>query len=303
MTTPARPDFSASTAARNRRGIAALVAAMAFFATADTLMKVARANLPTGEVMVVRGIFAALCSIGLVIAVGEARRAAMALRPSVLTRGLLEMLVACLFVTAIGHLPLANLTAISQSAPLMIAVYLALTGSESMGWRRWASAIVGFLGVLLVVRPGGEGFNMYTGLAVACAMFVAARDVYTRRIPSGIPTVLILVVTSLSVTVGGAVLSLFDPWLPIPPRDLLLLALAGVFVTGGNFFIIAAFRGVEVGVVAPFRYSIILFAGFSGFVVFGDIPDALAVLGACLIAGSGVYAIHRERMRSRANTR
>ena len=222
MTAPLTPDAEALQAARNRRGIAAMVVAMALFITTDTLSKLARADMPPGQVMTLRGVFALVFALGLAAAMGELPRLPLAFRPPVLRRAMAELAVAMTFLTVLGHLPLADLTAIGQSAPLMIAVYLAVSGTEVMGWRRWASVAVGFAGVLLVLKPGAQSFNAYTALAVVCAMLVAARDLLTRSVPREVPSVLILAATTISVLLGGLVMGLFETCLLYTspsPRD------------------------------------------------------------------------------------
>lgn len=299
MDTPKTQDAEALQAARNRRGIAAIIVAMALFITTDTLSKVARADMPAGQVMTLRGLFAVVFALALAGAMGELSRLPLVFHPAVLRRALAEMSVAVTFLTVLGHMPLANLTAIGQSAPLMIAVYLAMSGSERMGWRRWSSVAVGFVGVLFVLKPGAQTFDAYTVLAVICAVLVAVRDVLTRSVPREVPSVLILAATTLSVLAGGLVMGLFEAWAPVTGRSLVLLAAAAFFVTGGNYFIITAFRGVEVGVVAPFRYTVIVMAVLYGIFVFGELPDGFTVAGALMIGASGAYTIHRERLRAR----
>jgi drug/metabolite transporter (DMT)-like permease len=299
MDIPKTQGAEALQAARNRRGIAAIIVAMALFITTDTLSKVARADMPAGQVMTLRGLFAVVFALALAGAMGELSRLPMVFHPAVLRRAFAEMSVAVTFLTVLGHMPLANLTAIGQSAPLMIAVYLAISGSERMGWRRWSSVAVGFSGVLLVLKPGAQTFDAYTVLAVICAVLVAVRDLLTRSVPREVPSVLILAATTLSVLAGGLVMGLFETWAPVTGRSLALLAAAAFFVTGGNYFIITAFRGVEVGVVAPFRYTVIVMAVLYGIFVFGELPDGFTVAGALMIGASGAYTIHRERVRAR----
>lgn len=271
---------------------------MGLFVGSDSLAKLAREAIPAGEVMFVRGIFTSLISIALVIGTGAIKRWWLVLQPRVVLRATVELGVVVSFVTAIGHLALGDLTAIVQSSPLFIALACHVLGLEPMGWRRWMAVLVEFVGVLLVVKPGGS-FDIYAVLAFTSAILVAARDLLTRRIAGHVPTVLILSATSLLTTFGGLGLGLVEDWKPVDPSLVLQLAGAGVLVTGGNFFMIAAFRNVDVAVVSPFRYSVIVWAGIMGFLVFGEVPEPIAILGAVLIAGSGLYTVHRERIRAR----
>jgi drug/metabolite transporter (DMT)-like permease len=292
---PARP-----TAADNRRGIAAMMLAMGLFVANDSLAKMAREALPPGEVMFIRGIFASLAALVLVFAMGQARQWPMVAQGRVVMRAALELIVALAFISALGHMPLADLTAITQSTPIIMAVACSVLGLEVMGWRRWLAVLVGFGGVLLVVRPGGAGFDIYSVLALTSAVLVAVRDLVTRGIAGHVPTVLILLATAVLVMLGGLAMSTIEEWQPVTLPALLQLAAAGLLVTAGHFYMITAFRNVEIGVVSPFRYSVILWAELSGILIFGEVPEFIAVLGAMLIAGSGLYTVHRERVRARS---
>ena len=278
------------TPAQNRRGILAMVASMAVFTANDTFTKLARVDLPVGEVLFIRGIFAGLVSLALVVAFGETRKLHLALRAPVLARAGMEVAVAFTFILAIGHMPLADLTAILQTTPLLIALYCALTGIAPMGPRRWAAVLVG--------KPGAAGIGLETALALASAVLVASRDMVTRRLDPAIPSVVVLCATSVIVAAAGAALSMVETWKPVSGGTVAMLGVAGVCVAVGHLCAIIAFRGVDVAVVSPFRYSVMLWATLAGFIVFGDVPDAAALAGAALIAGSGLYTVHRERIRA-----
>jgi len=283
----------------NTRGIVFMMLAMAFFVTNDTFMKLAREELPAGQVMAIRGAFGIVFTVGFVIAMGELGRIRHVLHGIVVARAGLELAVAICFIIALGHLPLADITAMGQSAPLLIAAYVALTGQETMGWRRWSAILVGFVGVLMVVRPGGPSFDVYAVLGLMSAVLVAARDLVTRFVPRDVPTVLILAATTLMVAIGGLAMGVVEDWRPASLTAIGHLALAGLFVTLGHYCVISAFRGVELAVVSPFRYSVVLFAVIFGILFFGEFPDAMASAGTLLIVLSGLYTLHRERVKRR----
>jgi drug/metabolite transporter (DMT)-like permease len=287
------------TAADNRRGILALTVAMAFFVSNDTLTKLASETLPPGEIMTIRGVFASLLAMGLAAWMGHAGRWRLLLQRRVMVRAIIELLVAVAFLSALGHMALGDLTAVMQASPLITALICALSGLEPMGWRRWLAVIAGFAGVLLVVRPTGESFGWASWTALGASSLVAARDLVTRQIRSEVPTVLVLVATSVVVMAGGLLLIPVETWAAPSPRIATELAFAGLFVAAGHYFSIAGFRNTDVAVVSPFRYSIILWAGLFGFLVFGERPDLTALLGAAVIAASGLYTVHRERVRAR----
>jgi drug/metabolite transporter (DMT)-like permease len=293
------PSHSTPTAADNRRGILAITLSMALFVINDTLTKLASESMPPGEIMAVRGVFATLLAFGLAARLGHAGGWRLLASRKVLVRGGLELAVAVAFLSVLGQMALGDLTAIMQSSPLIIALICAVTGLEPMGWRRWLAVLAGFVGVLLVARPGGPSLDVPALIAFLAASLVAARDLVTRAIRAEVPTALVLVATSAIVMLGGFAMQPLEAWTPLTWPLLAELAAAGLFVAAGHYFSIVAFRRTEVAVVSPFRYSVILWAGLFGFAVFGERPDAIALLGAALIAASGFYTVHRERVRAR----
>ena len=285
--------------ADNRRGILAMLAAMLFFITNDTLLKLASASLPPGEIMAVRGAFATMMALCIVAATGELRNVKKLASPFVMLRAALESCVAFLFITSLAHLPIANITAITQSTPILMTIAMVALGLERVRWRRWTAILVGFIGVIVIVRPGPEGFNVYALVAVAAAVLVAGRDLATRFVPGEVPSTVVTLSTTSAVGLAGLVAGLGETWHWLGSHELAYILGAAVLVTLGNLAVIVAFRGTDVSVVAPFRYSVILWAILSGFVVFGELPDPTAFVGIALIVGSGVYMIHREQVRRR----
>ncbi|MDF3060299.1 MAG: hypothetical protein K0S06_408 [Microvirga sp.] len=283
----------------NRRGIVAMLLAMCFFIANDSLLKLASASLPPGQIMAVRGLFATTMALCIVAGMGQLGSVRKLGSPFVLLRAGLESGVAFLFITSLAHLPLANITAITQSTPILMTLAMVMLGLERVRWRRWAAIVVGFLGVLVVVRPGPEGFNVYALLALAAAVLVAGRDLATRFVPAAVPSTVVTLSTTSAVGLAGVVFGFAEAWQALPLRELAYIIGAAVLVTLGNLAVIVAFRETDVSVVAPFRYSVILWAILSGLVIFGELPDPTAFLGIALIVGSGVYMIHREQVRQR----
>lgn len=287
----------------NRRGIVAMLLAMAFFVVNDSLLKLAAATAPAGQIMALRGLFATAIALAIVAAAGELRGLARLASPAVLGRAVLEAVVAFLFISSLPRLPLAVLTAIVQSTPLIMTVAMVLLGMERVRWRRWSAIIVGFVGVLVIVRPGAEGFDLYALVAVAVALLVAARDLATRFVPSDVPSTVVALASTASVGLAGLLAGLGEDWPPLPARELSYIGGAAVLVTLGNLANIVAFRGTDVSVVAPFRYSVILWAILLGLVIFGELPEPSAFVGIALVVASGVYTIHREQVRRREAAR
>ncbi|HEX8167364.1 MAG TPA: DMT family transporter [Beijerinckiaceae bacterium] len=289
--------------ADNRRGILAMLCAMLFFITNDTLLKLASASLPPGQIMAVRGLIATMMALCIVAAMGDLRSIRKLASPLAALRACLEAVVAFLFISSLSHLPLAIITAIVQSTPLIMTAAMVVLGLERVRWRRWSAIAVGFIGVLVIVRPGPEGLNVYALVALATAVLVAGRDLATRFVPPDVPSTVVALASTAAVGLAGALAGVGETWPPLGGREMAYIVGAAILVTLGNLANIMAFRGTDVSVVSPFRYSVILWAILLGMVVFGELPDPTAFLGIALIAGSGVYTIHRERVRRRQAAR
>lgn len=214
-----------------------------------------------------------------------------------LFRGGLWIGATYLFFTSIKYLGLAEATALIFVAPLFITALSALFLREQVGWRRWLAVLVGFLGVLIAVRPGTSAFQPVSLLPVATAfvyalLMLSARWVDTRE---SVWTLL------LYMTATGAALSLFlvpFVWIPVRPEDFWLFAAVAIFGTAGMTMITQAFRLAPAVVVAPLDYSAILWATLLGWMFWNEIPDALTFLGAAIIISSGVFIIYREHKAS-----
>ncbi|SEE48765.1 Permease of the drug/metabolite transporter (DMT) superfamily [Rhizobiales bacterium GAS188] len=285
----------------NRRGIFATLIAVTLWTCNDTCGKLASEVFPTGEMMAVRGVFAVALAIVLVVATGHARMlwhgARLVLRPMLLIRASLDAAVVLAFLKALAHMQLANVTAISQATPIIMTLIAAAFGMERIGWRRVLAILVGFSGVLLVVKPTADGLTIYAALAVVSAVLVAVRDLLTRFIDPAIPSPIIALVTAVVGALTGLALGVSEEWGPVWVISTFYLVLAGILVTLGNLAIVIAYRSAEVGIVAPFRYFSIVMALILGYVVFANLPDGVSILGIALIIMSGVYTMHRERVR------
>jgi drug/metabolite transporter (DMT)-like permease len=278
-----------------------MAAAMAAFTINDAITKAVSAEMNFGQVMLVRGLFA----IVLIAALALHQRALRPLRTlmtmAIVLRVAGEIGATILFLAAIVNLPLANTTAILQVLPLAITLGAALTFGEPVGWRRWLAIAAGFIGVLIIVRPGVEGFNQFSLFALISVIFCAIRDLATKRIPAPIPSLFVTLLTTISVTIAGAgILVPLGGWTPPSGRSLALLAFTAILLLIGYQCIIMALRTGDISAVAPFRYSALLWAMLLGYLVFGDVPDAMMVSGAAIIVASGLYAFYRERIRHRA---
>ncbi len=273
-----------------------MMASMAGFSVNDALIKVALQDLPLFQLIAIRGVVAT----GLIYLLAR-HLGALHLNFSthdkwlIALRCLSELCVTVFFLTALMHMPLANVTAVLQALPLTVTLGAAVFFGESIGWRRILAIGLGFAGMLLIVRPGPDGFSIYSIYALIAMASVTVRDLITRRMSADVPSMVVTLATSLSITVATAVVSVFEGWVPVSPTSGLLIIAAAMFVLLGYLFSVMVMRVGEVGFVAPFRYSSLLWALGLGWAVFGDWPDAVTMLGVALVVGAGLFTLFRER--------
>jgi drug/metabolite transporter (DMT)-like permease len=295
-----RPSMTPATALANRRGILALSAGMACFVSNDALVKLVSATLPTGQLIFLRGLFATALLFGALLAMGAGPHLRALGNRKVLMRAGFDTAGTVVYLTSLFQLPIGNATAINMAAPLFITLFAATVFREHVGRARWLAIAIGFTGVLLVVQPRGDAFNGYALLCVLATVLHAARDLSTRVIDRAIPSIVVTFSTALAVTLLTGLHALFVPWQPVTPTQLALLAAASVFLSGGYFLLTISMRAGEMSVIAPFRYSGLLFALVLGWVVWGDAPNALAWIGIALLVAAGLQVLHGERGRARA---
>src|SRR4051812_34955777 len=284
----------------NIRGSLIMATAMAAFTINDSITKAVSTEINFGQVMLVRGLFAIVLVAALALHQRALRPLRMVMTTPVALRVIGEVGGTISFMAALTHLPLANTSAIFQALPLAITLGAALVFREPVGWRRWLAIAAGFAGMLIIVRPGISGFNQFSLLALVSVAFCALRDLSTKKIPAQIPSLYITLLMTVTVTSAGAVILFpLGGWTPPSGHALGLLALAAVLVLIGYQCMIVALRSGDISAVAPFRYSALLWAMLLGYLMFGDKPDAMMLLGASIIVSSGLYAFYRERVHAR----
>ena len=200
------------------------------------------------------------------------------------------------FLTALKHMPLANVTAILQSLPLAITMAAAIFLGEPVGWRRWSAICLGFTGVLIIIRPGLAGFNSYSLLALAAVLLLTVREISTRQLDKKIPTVTVALSTTLGITAFAALMLIGDDWAEINFVSWSLIIAAAAAVTVATLLSVVAMRTGDIGFVSPFRYTSLIGAIGLGILLFGEWPDGMTLLGAVIIAFAGVYSLYREQL-------
>ncbi len=280
----------------NLRGSLYMIAAMAGFAVEDMLLKSASRLMPVGEVITLFGLGGMAIFAALTLARGEAVFPAALLSRPMLLRSGFEITGRLFYALAITLTPLSVASAILQATPLVVVAGAAVIFGEVVGWRRWAAIIAGFVGVLLIIRPGLEGFDALSILTVIGLIGFAGRDLATRASPPALSNMQLGVVGFMMLVIAGIIILLVNGEFAVPPaKALMLVAGATIVGVGAYTALTGAMRTGEVSAVTPFRYMRLLFALILGFVVFDEVPDTFTIIGSAIVVASGIYVLTQSR--------
>ncbi len=282
----------------NFRGAMLMVLAMFGFAVEDMLIKQMAAGLAVGQVITVLGIGGAIIFAFIAKSYGDRLWSPDMLNPTLMLRNGFEMFGTLGFVAAIALTPISTASAILQATPLVVTLGAALFLGEAVGWRRWLAIAIGLFGVLLIIRPGMDAFDPKSLLAVMGVIGLAGRDLATRRIKATISSRVIAFYAFVVSIFTGLLLLAFgvtgSSWSMPGTVDTFRL-IAAVFIGVAAYYaIVAATRIGEMSIIAPFRYSRLVFALVIGVFAFQESPDGLTLLGAFIIVASGIYTLWRE---------
>lgn len=286
----------------NFRAAMLMVFSMALFALEDAFIKMMAAGIPVYQLLAMIGAFGMLLFWLRMIRRGQPMWSPALLHPMVIARNLGEVGGAFGFVTALAMGELASASAILQMLPLTLVLGAALFLGEKVGWRRWSSVLLGFIGVLLILRPGTEAFQPSGLWALFGVVALTLRDLATRLIPASIPSDQLSGAAYGAMVPAGLLMGLIATAEPVIPsgRDWALLTGTMLFGVTAYSAMVTATRLGEASAVAPFRYTRLGFALVVAVVMFSERPDLPTLAGAGLIAVSGGYAMWREaRLRGR----
>jgi drug/metabolite transporter (DMT)-like permease len=279
------------------RGVVLIVSSTAFFAVSDVITKQLTAALPAGEVAWMRYVIFLLL-VAPAVALNGGAALLRSHRPGLqILRGLGMVGSTIAFTHGLRFLPVAEATAINFVSPILIMALSVLILGETVGWRRWSAAAVGFLGVLIVMRPGTGAFQPAAFLPLLAAAVWAGAAVVTRKMSGSDHA---LTTLAYSAVVGFLVLSALLPfdWVTPGGTEIALGLGIGILSTIAHWFVILAYRHGDASVIAPFSYTQLIAAGALGYLVFGALPDGWTILGASIIAASGLYTVYRARIRA-----
>lgn len=280
----------------NMRGALLMMAGMAAFTVNDSFMKLLSAEIELFQALFLRGLgttvaFLVIAYWSGALSLSIARRD----RHLIALRIVAELGAAYFFLTALFNMPLANATAILQSLPLAITLAGAMFLGEALGWRRLLSILIGFTGVLLIVRPGTEGFNLYSVMALISVLCVTLRDLATRRLSTDVPSLSVALTTAGGVTLFFGLASVTSDWVVPSVAGAAQLAGATLCIIAGYLLSVMAVRVGDLGFVMPYRYTSLIWALLLGLFVFGDWPTLLTLAGTAIIVATGLFTFHRER--------
>ncbi|MGB1310412.1 MAG: DMT family transporter [Leucothrix sp.] len=281
----------------NRNGILLMLCAMAGFTLEDVFVKQLSSTFSISQILMTSGIFGSLFFASVNITKGHSIFRAEVWTRAALLRMLGEAVAAVAFVKALSLIPLSTVAAVFQITPLAITMGAALFLGEQVGWRRWVAIAIGFAGVMLIIKPGVKGFDPSVFWVILAVLGVVLRDLVTRVIPNQVTSSII----SFQAFLAAIVVSLFllqvtsDELTLVSAEHSLLFAGAIVFGIAGYYAIVAAMRIGDASIVAPFRYTRLLFSLATGMIIFGERLDNLSFLGALIIIGTGLYTFLREK--------
>lgn len=280
----------------NFRGAGLIVLAMAAFAGSDTFIKLMSGALPTWQITVSLGAGGALTFALLALVQGKPVISRSFLTRPIILRSVGEVVGTLGFFLALAVAPISLVSAILQVMPLTITLAAAVFLNEPVGWRRWSAICVGFIGTLIVIRPGMQGFDASSLIAVVAVLGLTLRDLSTRWVPAETSSTQLSYLAFLSLVPAGLAMALLSDrgWVAPGMTHGTMVLGSLVLAVGGYYAVTAAMRVGEVSFVTPFRYSRMVFALIAGIVVFGERPGLPMLLGTALIIGSGIYTVWRE---------
>jgi drug/metabolite transporter (DMT)-like permease len=279
--------------------IACMLVGAAVLTLNDALIKALSATYPTGEMLFIRGVFVWPWILLFTMRSGGLASLRVHNVSGQALRGACVIASAFLFITGLRHLTLADAIAVSFTGPLFITALAPLVLGEKVGWRRWLAVLIGFAGVLFMLRPGSAVLQWAIIFPLGAAVCGGLRDLITRRIAGTETTVAVLAVTTTVVLLAGLATAPFIGWVPPRPADITTFAASGALIAVAHTLMIEAFRRGEAALVAPFKYSSLLWATLIGFFMFGEHPDPWTIAGAVIIVLAGLYVLHRETQLKR----
>ncbi len=282
----------------NLRGSLYMTASMAGFAAEDAFLKAASQSIPVGEAILIMGLIGIAVFAALAMRVGDPPVPRAMFTGTMALRSGFEITGRLFYALAIALTPISVASAILQATPLVVVLGAAVIFGETVGLKRWLLILLGFIGVLIILRPGLDGFSALSLLALVAMLGFAGRDLATRAAPPALSNAQLGVTGFIMLALSGAIITAVTGKATLPnPQTLGLIAGAAAFGIAAYAALTTAMRSGEIAVVTPFRYTRLLFAMILGVTVFGERPDAATLTGAAIIVACGVIILGQNRRR------
>ena len=273
-----------------------MMMSMACFAVEDTFIKLLSARLPATQILFSIGFGGAIITLLLAIVLNVNLADKILLNKHVISRTIADLFGALSFTSAMVLIPMSLLASILQATPLFVTLGAAILLGEKVGWRRWSAIFIGFLGVIIILQPGYGNFQLASLLGLTAVLCLALRDVVTRDMATEIPTLTVTFYACLAMGSAGFIAYPFfgPPIMPTTYETIILICAAIIGLTG-YFLLVLATRKGDVSVIAPFRYSRLLFSLGLASLILGEKLTLPILLGGLLVVSSGIYTFGRER--------
>ena len=279
----------------NFRGALIMMICMSAFVLNDAFVRLAGDSLPLAQILFIRGLITTVVLLTFAIYGGIfSVKVSKKDKLRIFFRSIAEALTAYFFLTAVMNMPFANVTAILQILPMAITLAAAFIFKEKVGIIRISLILIGFLGVILIINPSADGFNLYALYALISVFLITIRDLITRKLSSKVPTLLPTVSASIGVLLFSVILLINIPLQPLNMQNSSFILLAAFFIVFGYYTAVLVMRSGEISFISPFRYTAILFALIFGFIFFDEKPDKIAFLGIIIVMLAGIVLMMRN---------
>ena len=279
----------------NFRGAIIMMVCMSAFVLNDAFVRLAGDSLPLAQILFIRGLITTVVLLAIAIYGGLfSSTVSKKDKWCIFFRSLAEALTTYFLLTAVLNMPFANVTAILQILPMTVTLAAAFVFKEKVGITRITLILIGFFGVLLIINPLVDGFNLYAIYALVAVFLITIRDLITRKISSTVPTLLPTVSASFGVLLFSVILLINTPLQPLNTQNTLFILSAAFFIIFGYYTAVLVMRGGEISFISPFRYSAILFALILGLIFFDEKPDKTAFLGIVIVMLAGIFLMSRN---------
>ena len=279
----------------NFRGAFIMMICMGAFVLNDAFVRLAGDSLPLAQILFIRGLITSVLLLAFAIYGGVfSLKISKKDKWRIFFRSIAEALTAYFFLTAVMKMPFANVTAILQILPMTVTLAAAFVFKEKVGIIRISLILMGFLGVVLIINPSADGFNLYAVYALIAVVLITIRDLITRKLSIEVPTLLPTVSASIGVLLFSVILLINTPLQPLNTQNSLFIFLAAFFIVFGYYTAVLVMRSGEISFISPFRYTAILFALILGFIFFDEKPDIMAFVGIVIVMLAGIVLMMRN---------